>query len=54
MSGRKNVAITLGFVTAVSLISAAVAILLLSYHYERQQFDLLYAVCDEVWSRNRK
>lgn len=48
MSGRKNVAITLGFVTAVSLISAAVAVLLLSYHYERQQFDLLYAVCDEV------
>ena len=48
MSGKRNVLVTFGFVLSVSLITAAVSILLVSYHYSKLQFDLLNAVCGKV------
>lgn len=48
MNERKSVAITFGFVVAVSLISSVITVLLISHYYSRQQFDLLNAVCGEV------
>ena len=35
MSGRKNLVILFGFVAAVSLISSAVTVMLISCHYSR-------------------
>lgn len=48
MSGRKNILITFGFVLSVSLITSALAVMLVSDHYSRRQFDLLNAICGEV------
>ncbi len=48
MSSRKNVFVTSGFALAISLVAAAVAVLLASYHYSRFSFDLLNAVCGEI------
>lgn len=48
MSGRKNLLITFGFAVSVSLIASAFAVILVSHHYSRLQFDLLNAVCGEV------
>ena len=48
MSGRKNVFVTLGLTLSVSLLAAALAVLLFTFHYGHLQFDLLNAVCGEV------
>ncbi len=48
MNSRKNLFVTLGVAFAVSLIAAAIAIWLVSYHYSRLSFDLLNAICGEV------
>lgn len=48
MSGRKNILTTFGFVLSVSLIASALAVMLVSYHYSRLQFDLLNVICGEV------
>ena len=48
MSGRKNLVILFGFVAAVSLISSAVTVMLISYRYSRLQFDLVSVICGEV------
>lgn len=48
MNGKKNMLVTFGFVLSVSLITAAVSVLLVSYHYRQLQFGLLNAVCGEV------
>lgn len=52
MSGRKTMAVTAGFVVSVSLIAAAVSVLLVSYHYSRRQFDLLNGVCGELTAQD--
>ena len=51
MSRQKNTLIIFGFVAAVSLIAAAVSVLLVSYRCSRLQFDLLNMVCGEVAER---
>ncbi len=48
MSGQKQIGITFGFVLSVSLVAAAVSVLLASCHYSRLPFELLNAVCGEV------
>ena len=48
MSGRKNLVILFGFVAAVSPISSAVTVMLISCHYSRLQFDLVNVICGEV------
>lgn len=48
MSGQKQIWITFGFVLSVSLVTAAVSVLLASCHYSRLPFELLNAVCGEV------
>ncbi len=48
MSGRKNLVILFGFVAAVSLISSAVTVMLISCHYNRLSFDLVNVICGEV------
>ncbi len=48
MSGRKNLVILFGFVAAVSLISSAVTVMLISCYYSRLQFDLVNVICGEV------
>lgn len=48
MSGKRNILVTFGFVLSVSLITAAVSILFVSYRYSKLQFDLLNAVCGKV------
>ena len=48
MSGRKNFVIIFGFVIAVSLISSAVTVMLISCHYSRLSFDLVNVICGEV------
>ena len=48
MSGRKNLVILFGFVAAVSLISSAVTVMLISCHYSRLQFDLVNVICGEA------
>ena len=48
MSGRKNLVVLFGFVAAVSLISSAVTVMLISCHYSRLQFDLVNVICGEV------
>lgn len=48
MSGRKNFCVTLGFVVSVSLITAAIAVMMTSYHYDRARFDLLNMICGKV------
>ena len=48
MSGRKNLVILFGFVAAVSLISSAVTVMLISCRYSRLQFDLVNVICGEV------
>ena len=48
MSGRKDLVVLFGFVTAVSLISSAVTAMMLSCHYSRLQFDLVNVICGEV------
>ena len=48
MSGRKNLVILFGFVAAVSLISSAVTVMLISCFYSRLQFDLVNVICGEV------
>lgn len=48
MSGQKQIWITFGFVLSVSLVTAAVSVLLVSCHYSRLPFELLNAICGEV------
>ena len=48
MSRRKNLVILFGFVAAVSLISSAVTVMLISSRYSRLQFDLVNVICGEV------
>ncbi len=48
MSGQKQIWITFGFVLSVSLVTAAVSVLLASCHYSRLPFELLNAICGEV------
>lgn len=48
MSEKRNILVTFGFVLSVSLITAAVSILFVSYRYSKLQFDLLNAVCGKV------
>ena len=48
MRGRRNILVTLGFALSVSLIAAAVSVLLVSYHYSQAQFDLLNMICSKV------
>ena len=48
MNRRKNLVILFGFVAAVSLISSAVTVMLISCHYSRLQFDLVNVICGEV------
>lgn len=48
MSGRKSLAITLGFVLSASLIASALAVMLMSCHGSKLQYDLLNAVCGEI------
>ncbi len=48
MSGQKQIWITFGFVLSVSVVAAAVSVLLASCHYSRLPFELLNAVCGEV------
>lgn len=48
MSGQKQIWITFGFVLSVSLVTAAVSVLLASCHYSRLPFGLLNAICGEV------
>ena len=48
MSGQKQIWITFGFVLSVSLVAAAVSVLLASCHYSRLPFELLNAICGEV------
>ena len=51
MSGRKNMLITAGIVCAVSLIAAAMAVLLVSGRCRALSFELLDSVCSEVVER---
>ncbi len=48
MNRRKNLVILFGFVAAVSLISSAVTVMLISCRYSRLQFDLVNVICGEV------
>lgn len=48
MSGRKNLAVTFCFVLSAGFIASALAVLLMSCHYSKLQYDLLDAVCGEV------
>lgn len=48
MSGRKNILITSGFVLSVSLIASALAVMIVTHHYSRLQFDLVNVICGEV------
>ncbi len=48
MNRRKNLVILFGFVAAVSLISSAVTVMLISSRYSRLQFDLVNVICGEV------
>jgi len=48
MSGRKNMFVTFGLILSVSLITSAFAVIILSRHYSKAQFDLLNAVLGEV------
>ena len=48
MSGRKNILITVGFVSAVSFIVSALAVILVSHYCSRLQFDLLNGILGEV------
>lgn len=48
MSRRKSVLITIGFVLSISLISSALAVMMISQYDNRLQFNLLNAVCGEV------
>ena len=48
MSGRKNIRITLGLTVSVSLLAAAVSVLLFTFHYSRIQFEIINAVCVEI------
>lgn len=48
MSGRKNSLVIFGLVLSVSLIASALAVLMVSFHYSRLQFNLLNAVCGEL------
>ena len=54
MSGQKQIWITFGFVLSVSLVAAAVSVLLASCHYSRLPFELLNAVCGEVIEQETK
>ncbi len=48
MSGRKNIFISFGLVLAVSLITSALAVIMVSCHYSSAQYNLLNAICGEV------
>lgn len=48
MNGKKTRLVTVGLVVSVSLIAAAVSVLLVSYHYSKLSFELLNVVCSEV------
>lgn len=48
MIERKNILTTFGFVLSVSFITSAFAVMLVSYHYSRLQFNLLNIICGEV------
>lgn len=48
MNSRKSIFVTFGVAFAASLVVAAIAVWLVSYHYSHLSFDLLNAVCGEV------
>ena len=48
MNGKKNMAVTVGFVLAVSLIAASLTNLLCWRYYSRAQFRMLGEVCGEI------
>lgn len=48
MSEWKKILTTFGFVLSVSFITSALAVMLVSYHYSRLQFNLLNVICGEV------
>lgn len=48
MSGQKNILITVGFVLSVSFITSFLAVMMVSHHYSRLQFDLLNGIFGEV------
>lgn len=48
MSGQKNILITVGFVLSVSFIASFLAVMMVSDHYSRLQFDLLNGIFGEV------
>lgn len=48
MSGGKNMGITIGLVLSVSLLSAALSVMMVSRYDSRLQYSLLSAVCGEV------
>ncbi len=51
MNSRKTIFVTSGFVLAVSMIAAAVSVLLVSRYDSRLSFELLNAVCSEIAER---
>lgn len=48
MSGRKNIAVLVGLVLSVSLISTALTAALLTGYHNRNQFQVLGTVCQEI------
>lgn len=48
MSGQKNQLVTFGFAASLSLVAAAVAVLITSFRCSRLQFDLLNVICGEI------
>lgn len=48
MSARKHIIITFGLVLSVSLITSALSVMMVSWHYSRLFFDLLNVICGEV------
>lgn len=51
MSARKHILAAFGFASAVGLIASVLAVMMVSRHYGRLQFELLNAVCGEVLER---
>ncbi len=54
MSGRKNILVAFGFAVSVSLIASALAVVLVSHHYSRLQFEAFNVICGEVLEEEPK
>ena len=48
MSGRKSLAVILGFILSVSLLSSALTVLFVSRHYSRLSYELADGICREL------